>query len=229
MTPLLPSIETTTGNNPDAAVIWLHGLGADGGDFAAIVPELDLTGCPPIRFVFPHAPTMPVTVNGGYAMPAWYDIFGSDLQKREDEVGIRLSALALEALIAREVGRGIATDRIVLAGFSQGCAMVLHTGLRHPARLAGIVALSGYLPLSSQLGAQVDAANRDVPIFMAHGNADPMVVLPRAQASRDALLALGYRVQWHSYPMGHSVHPSELHDIALFLQSVLVPRRDQLS
>jgi len=229
MTPLLPSIETTTGNNPDAAVIWLHGLGADGGDFAAIVPELDLTGCPPIRFVFPHAPTMPVTVNGGYAMPAWYDIFGSDLQKREDEVGIRRSALALEALIAREVGRGIATDRIVLAGFSQGCAMVLHTGLRHPARLAGIVALSGYLPLSSQLGAQVDAANRDVPIFMAHGNADPMVVLPRAQASRDALLALGYRVQWHSYPMGHSVHPSELHDIALFLQSVLVPRRDQLS
>lgn len=223
MTPLLPSIETTTGESPQAAVIWLHGLGADGNDFAAIVPELDLSACPPIRFVFPHAPTMPVTMNGGYEMPAWYDILGSDLVKREDEAGIRRSALALEALIAREVQRGVAAERIVLAGFSQGCAMALHTGLRHSSRLAGIVALSGYLPLAGQLAEQASSANRDVPIFMAHGTADPMVVLPRAEASRDALLALGYGVQWHTYPMQHSVHPQELHDIGLFLQSVLAP------
>ena len=224
MTTLLPHIETTTGDNPDAAVIWLHGLGADGNDFAAIVPELDLSGCPPIRFVFPHAPSMPVTMNGGYVMPAWYDILGDDMPKREDEAGIRRSAQALEALIAREVGRGIASERIVLAGFSQGCAMVLHTGLRHPSRLAGIMALSGYLPLASQLGAQASDANRSLPIYMAHGTADPMVAISRAEASRDALLALGYPVQWHSYPMQHSVHPNELHDIGLFLQSVLAPQ-----
>ncbi len=224
MTTLLPHIETTTGDNPDAAVIWLHGLGADGNDFAAIVPELDLSGCPPIRFVFPHAPSMPVTMNGGYVMPAWYDILGDDMPKREDEAGIRRSAQALEALIAREVGRGIASERIVLAGFSQGCAMVLHVGLRHPSRLAGIIALSGYLPLASQLGAQASDANRSLPIYMAHGTADPMVALPRAEASRDALRTLGYAVQWHTYPMQHSVHPRELHDIGLFLQSVLTPK-----
>ncbi len=224
MTTLLASIETTTGDNPDAAVIWLHGLGADGNDFAAIVPELDLSNCPPIRFVFPHAPTMPITINGGYVMPAWYDILNDALVKQEDEAGIRRSALALEALIAREVQRGIATERIVLAGFSQGCAMVLHVGLRHPSRLAGIIALSGYLPLAGQLAEQASAANRDTPIFMAHGTADPMVVLPRAEASRDALRTLGYAVQWHTYPMQHSVHPRELHDIGLFLQSVLTPK-----
>lgn len=224
MTTLLPSIETTTGDNPEAAVIWLHGLGADGNDFAAIVPELDLSGCPPIRFVFPHAPSMPITLNGGYVMPAWYDILGSELTKREDEDGIRRSALALEALITREVQRGIAAEHIVLAGFSQGSAMALHTGLRHPSRLAGIMALSGYLPLAGQLAEQASSANRDVPIFMAHGTADPMVVLPRAEASRDALQGLGYAVQWHTYPMPHSVHPQELHDIGLFLHSVLVPQ-----
>ena len=224
MTTLLASIETTTGDNPDAAVIWLHGLGADGNDFAAIVPELDLSNCPPIRFVFPHAPSMPITINGGYVMPAWYDILNDALVKQEDEAGIRRSALALEALIAREVQRGIATERIVLAGFSQGCAMVLHVGLRHPSRLAGIIALSGYLPLAGQLAEQASAANRDTPIFMAHGTADPMVVLPRAEASRDALRTLGYAVQWHTYPMQHSVHPRELHDIGLFLQSVLTPK-----
>lgn len=221
MTTLLPHIETTSGPNPEAAVIWLHGLGADGNDFAAIVPELDLSACPPIRFVFPHAPSIPITLNGGYVMPAWYDIAGSDLQKGEDETGIRRSALAIEALIAREVGRGITPERIVLAGFSQGCAMVLHTGLRHPVRLGGIVALSGYLPLAGQLAAEVSEANRQVPVFMAHGTADPMVVPARGEASRDALLALGYPVQWHTYPMQHSVHPQEIKDIARFLQSVL--------
>lgn len=225
MTHLLASIETTTGDKPDASVIWLHGLGADGNDFAAIVPELDLSGCPPIRFVFPHAPSMPITVNGGYVMPAWYDILGDERVQREDEAGIRRSALALGALIAREASRGIPTQRIVLAGFSQGCAMVLHTGLRHPSRLAGIVGLSGYLPLAGQLAEQASSANRDVPIFMAHGTADPMVALPRAEASRDALRSLGYAVQWHTYPMQHSVHPRELHDIGLFLQSVLAPQQ----
>jgi phospholipase/carboxylesterase len=221
MTALLSHIETTTGPNPEAAVIWLHGLGADGNDFAAIVPELDLSACPPIRFVFPHAPSIPVTLNGGYVMPAWYDILGSELQKSEDEAGIRRSSLAIEALIAREVERGIAPERIVLAGFSQGCAMVLHTGLRHPDRLGGIMALSGYLPLAGQLAGEVSDANRQVPVFMAHGTADPMVVLARGEASRDALLALGYPVQWHTYPMQHSVHPREIQDVARFLQSVL--------
>lgn len=221
MTTLLPHVEINTGSNPDAAVIWLHGLGADGNDFAAIVPELDLTGCPAIHFVFPHAPSIPVTINGGYVMPAWYDIFAADLQRREDDAGIRRSALAIEALIARENQRGVDTRRIMLAGFSQGCAVALHTGLRHPQPLAGIIALSGYLPLADSLASEASAANRPTPIFMGHGSADPMVAIGRAEASRDALRALGYAVQWHSYPMQHSVHPRELQDIALFLRSVL--------
>ena len=221
MSSTLPCIETQSGPQPTAAVIWLHGLGASGDDFAAIVPELDLAGCPPIRFVFPHAPTMPVTINGGYVMPAWYDILGTEMQRREDEAGIRASALAIEALIAREVERGIGTDRIVLAGFSQGCAMVLHTGLRYPKRLAGIMALSGYLPLAHTVAAQCSDVNRSVPVFMAHGLVDPMIVLARAEASRDALLSMGYPVQWHTYPMQHSVHPAEVKDMAQFLRSVL--------
>ena len=221
MTTLLPHIELARGPNPDAAVIWLHGLGADGNDFAAIVPELDLSGCRSIRFLFPHAPSMPVTINGGYVMPAWYDIVGADLQQREDAAGICRSALAIEALIANEVARGVQARRIVLAGFSQGCAVALHTGLRHAAPLAGIMALSGYLPLAADLAAQASAANRQTPIFMAHGSADPVVPVARGQASRDLLQSMGYPVQWHSYPMQHSVHPRELQDIGVFLQSVL--------
>ncbi len=224
MTSVLPHIETTSGANPEACVIWLHGLGADGNDFAAIVPELDLRGCPPIRFIFPHAPSMPVTINGGTVMPAWYDILGGDMQKREDEAGIRRSALAIDALIAREVERGIRTEHIVLAGFSQGCAMVLHTGLRHPSRLAGIMALSGYLPLAGELAGQASIANRGLPIYMAHGTADPMIPIARAETSRDGMRALGYPVQWHDYPMQHSVHPRELQDIGQFLRSVLAPQ-----
>ena len=223
MTTLLPGIEIDSGPDPIASVIWLHGLGADGNDFAAIVPELELAGCPPIHFVFPHAPSIAVTINGGYVMPAWYDILGTEMQKNEDEAGIRRSALAIEALITREQERGIATERIVLAGFSQGCAIALHTGLRHPSALAGIIALSGYLPLAGQLPAQASSANRMTPIFMAHGVADPMVLLARAQASRDALLALAYPVQWHTYPMQHSLHPRELEDISAFLRAVLAP------
>ena len=221
MTTLLPHIELACGPNPDATVIWLHGLGADGNDFAAIVPELDLAGCRSIRFLFPHAPSIPVTVNGGYVMPAWYDIMGTDLHKRADAAGIHRSALAIEALIANEGARGLQTQRIVLAGFSQGCAIALHTGLRHAAPLAGIMALSGYLPLAADLAAHASAANRQTPIFMAHGNADPVVPVARGQASRDLLQTMGYPVQWHAYPMQHSVHPRELQDIGAFLQSVL--------
>ncbi|MFT3719385.1 alpha/beta hydrolase [Pseudorhodoferax sp.] len=221
MSALLDTIQIETAPSPTAAVIWMHGLGASGDDFAAIVPELDLSGCAPIRFVFPHAPSMPVTVNGGYVMPAWYDIFQPDLVRREDAEGIARSARAIEALVAREVARGIAARHIVLAGFSQGCAMALHTGLRHPARLAGLIALSGYLPLAGTLAAERHPANFDTPVFMAHGTADPVVVPARAEASRDALQALGYRVQWHTYPMPHSVHPREIADISRFLQQVL--------
>ncbi len=221
MTTLLPHIELNSGPHPDAAVIWLHGLGADGNDFAAIVPELDLARCRSIRFVFPHAPSMPVTVNGGYVMPAWYDIKGADLQKSEDVAGIQRSALAIEALIANEVARGVDARRIVLAGFSQGCAVALHTGLRHGAPLAGIIALSGYLPLAASLAAEANPANRQVPVVMAHGSADPVVPIARGEASRDVLQTMGYAVQWHSYPMQHSVHPREIQDIGAFLQSVL--------
>jgi phospholipase/carboxylesterase len=206
-------------------VIWLHGLGASGDDFAAIVPELDLTGCPGIRFIFPHAPSMPVTLNGGYVMPAWYDIFGTELGagavRREDAGGITASAWAIEALIAHEVARGIASKKIVLAGFSQGCAMALHVGLRHATKLAGIMALSGYLPLAETLAVERSYANARTPIFMAHGTQDPVVLPGRGEAARAQLSALGYSVQWHTYPMPHSVHPREVADISAFLQQVL--------
>jgi phospholipase/carboxylesterase len=223
---LLPRIELESAPNPVAAVIWLHGLGADGNDFAGIVPELDLSACPPIRFVFPHAPAIPVTINGGYVMPAWYDILGANLVDRQDTEGIQKSERAIIALIENEVARGIAYRNIVLAGFSQGCAMALHTGLRLPHALAGIMALSGYLPLADRFAAERHGANARTPIFMAHGTQDPVVVLPRAEASRDALTALGYPVQWHSYSMPHSVHPQELADISAFLTQVLGKLRE---
>jgi phospholipase/carboxylesterase len=223
MTTLLPRVELESAPNPTSAVIWLHGLGADGNDFAGLVPELDLSACPPIRFVFPHAPSMPVTVNGGYVMPAWYDILGPNLVSQQDAAGIQASERAIVALIAHEVARGIPAERIVLAGFSQGCAMALHTGLRLPQRLAGIMALSGYLPLADRLAAERHAANAHTPVFMAHGTQDPVVVLARGEASRDALAALGQPVQWHSYPMPHSLHPREIADISAFLAQVLGP------
>lgn len=221
MTTLLPRIEIESAPQPDAAVIWLHGLGADGNDFAALVPELDLRNCPAIRFVFPHAPELPVTINGGYVMPAWYDILGADLVQRQDAAGIHRSGAAITALIENEIARGVAANRIVLAGFSQGCAMALHTGLRYPQRLAGIVALSGYLPLSDSLALERSFANTNTPILMCHGSMDPVVAPQRGAASRDQLSALGYAVQWHSYPMEHSVHPQEIADISAFLQRVL--------
>ena len=217
----LETIEIETGPNPSAAIIVLHGLGADGNDFVPIAQEWDLQAAGQVRYVFPHAPVMPVTINNGYAMRAWYDIMGTETERREDEAGLRASVVAIEALIAQQVARGIAAARIVLAGFSQGCAMSLMTGLRHKERLAGIVGMSGYLPMAASTGAERTDANALVPIFLAHGNQDPMIALDRAVASRDALLALGYEVEWRQYPMGHSVHPQEIVDINRWLLKVL--------
>ena len=221
---LLPCIELETAPNPTAAVLWLHGLGADGNDFVPIIPELDLTGCPGIRFVFPSAPSMPVTVNGGYVMPAWYDIVGRDLMDQEDAAGIQKSAESIVQLIEREVSRGIAYENIVLAGFSQGCAMVLQIGLRFPHKLAGIIALSGYLPLAVTLPLEKHTANQSTPIFMAHGEYDPVVALERAEASHALLEKMGYAVHWNEYPMEHSVNREELADISHFLQQVLASK-----
>jgi phospholipase/carboxylesterase len=213
----LEAIEIETGGTPGATVVVLHGLGADGNDFVPICDELDLAGAGPVRFVFPHAPMRPVTVNGGYVMRAWYDILGTDLVRREDEAGLRASREAIEAVLARERARGIEAGRIVLMGFSQGCAMSLMTGLRHGERLAGIVGLSGYLPLAAQTAAERSEANRDTPVFMAHGLRDPVVPVARAVASRDALQALGQPVEWHDYPIEHTVSIEELRDLERWL------------
>lgn len=221
MSTLLPHLTLETAPQPTSAVIWLHGLGADGHDFASLVPELDLQGCAPIRFLFPHAPSIPVTINNGYVMPAWFDILGMNGQGPKDEAGIRRSEASIRALIAQERGRGIAAERIVLAGFSQGCALALHTGLRFEERLAGIVALSGFLPLAEKIAAERHATNADTPVFMAHGSLDPVVRVERGADSRDTLTALGQPVQWHSYPMEHSLCAAEVADISAFLQRVL--------
>jgi phospholipase/carboxylesterase len=222
---MLETIEIETAPNPGASVILLHGLGADGNDFVPIADELDLSAAGPVRFVFPHAPMRPVTINGGYTMRAWYDILGTELDgtgaRREDEAGLRASLAEVEALIAKERSRGIAARRIVLAGFSQGCAMALLTGLRHAERLAGVLGLSGYLPLAATLAAERSAANADVPIFLAHGTQDPVVAIARATASRDALTALGYDVEWHAYPMPHAVCAQEIADVNRWLLNVL--------
>jgi phospholipase/carboxylesterase len=223
---MLPCIELETAPNPSAAVIWLHGLGADGNDFVPIIPELRLEGCPGIRFVFPSAPSMPVTVNGGYVMPAWYDIVGRNLMDQEDAAGIHRSATSIVELIEREASRGIAYDNIVLAGFSQGCAMALHIGLRFPHKLAGIIALSGYLPLAMSMNTEKHSANQNTPIFMGHGLYDAVVVPERAEASYAALEKMGYQVNWNEYPMEHSVNREELMDISRFLQSVLIKPSD---
>jgi phospholipase/carboxylesterase len=220
MTQLLECLEVQTGPNPAGTVIWMHGLGADGNDFAPIVREFDMAGCPPMRYVFPHAPMMPVTINDGYVMRAWYDILGTDLVRREDEAGIRNSAQHIEALIAREKARGVASQHIALAGFSQGCAMTLFTGLRHSEPLAGLIALSGYLPIADKTAGEAHAANKATPIFMAHGTHDPVVPIDRAEASRAALQALGYTIQWQSYPMQHGVHPDEIDAIAEFFKAI---------
>jgi phospholipase/carboxylesterase len=219
---LLDCVEHETGQQPTHSVIWLHGLGADGHDFAPIVPELRLPASLAVRFVFPHASIQPVTINGGMAMRSWYDILTPNLVKREDEVGIRVSEQAVQALIARENARGVPSSRIVLAGFSQGCAMTLHTGIRFREKLAGLMGLSGYLPLIDMAAQERHPANANTPIFLAHGTHDPVVTLERAEASRAKLVDLGYVVQWHTYPMPHSVCAQEIDDISSFLQSVLL-------
>ena len=219
--PELPEcLERETGARPDAAVIWLHGLGADGHDFEPLVPMLGLPPRLALRFIFPHAPLRPVTINMGMRMRAWYDVVSLG-GGQEDAAGIRASQGLLEALIARERTRGVSAQRIVLAGFSQGGAIALQTGLRHAERLGGIMALSTWLPLAASLEAERHAINRDLPIFMVHGTHDEMIGLDRAKQSRARLEALGYAPEWHQYPMGHAVCPEEIGAIALWLGKVL--------
>ena len=217
---LLPSVEVETRPRPSHAVIWLHGLGADGNDFVQAVDAIPLPRIG-IRFVFPHAPMKPVTINGGFVMRAWYDILGPDLSARQDEHGIRASQLAVDALIAREAERGIPAPRIVLAGFSQGGVIALHTGLRHGRKLAGIMALSGYLALHKTTQSERASANELTSIFMAHGQSDPIVPIAAGRLSRDFLKQLGYPVEWHEYDMPHSVCVEELEEIGTWLQQVL--------
>ena len=214
----LETIEIETAPNPRASIIWLHGLGADGNDFAPLADEIALPA--PARYIFPHAPMMPVSINDGYVMRAWYDISDAAI-RREDEDGVRASQQSLEVLLAREKSRGVTASRIVLAGFSQGGAIALQTGLRHGERLAGVMALSTYVPLADQLAKEASPANRGVPIFMAHGTADPMIAFARAQASRDLLLERGYAVEWHEYQMQHAVCPQEIAAIGAWLRRVL--------
>ena len=220
MSSTLETLEISTSEKPSAAVIWMHGLGADASDFASMPQQLDLDGCPGIRFIFPNAPTMPVTINGGYVMRAWYDILGTDLVRREDEAGLRTSQGLIDDLIATEKARGIPAERIVLAGFSQGCAMTLQTGLRYPEKLAGLLCLSGYVPLNATVAAERSAANQDTPIFMVHGRADPVIPIQRAIDSRDLLVKLGYTIEWHEYAMQHAVCPEEIGDIGKWLRGV---------
>jgi len=215
----LTTIKLETAPNPTVSVIWMHGLGADGDDFVPVVKQLDLRNCPPIRFVFPNAPRIPVTVNGGYVMPAWYDIRALDIPDREDEAGIRASQKSIEELI--QIERAGGAQKIILAGFSQGCAMALQVGLRQQAKLAGLLCLSGYLPLPHTLLKEHQVANLDMPIFLAHGAADSVLPLQRAQQSRDLLIQLGYDVRWHEYPMEHTVSILEIEEIGAWFRRIL--------
>ena len=216
----LEHIELTTGAEPRGTVIWMHGLGADGWDFVPVVRELPLPEALQLRFIFPHAPERPVTINNGFVMRAWYDISQSDIARVPDEKGIRESQAAVEAIVEREKKRGIEPSAIVLAGFSQGGAIALQTGLRLRDRLAGIAALSTYLPLEDSLDREATDANKATPIFMAHGTEDPVIPMKLAEISQQALRMRGYNVEWHSYAMAHSVHPDEVQDLAEFLARV---------
>lgn len=218
---MLDIIEAESGPDPVATIVILHGLGADGNDFVPVAEELDLSAVGSVRFIFPHAPVMPVTINGGYRMRAWYDILGTEAEGVQDEEGLRRSQALIEGLLAREKQRGMPAGRIVLAGFSQGCAMALLAGLRHPERLAGIVGLSGYLPLAETTTAERHPANAGTPIFLAHGTYDPVIALERATSSRDALRALGHEVEWHEYMMPHAVCPPEIEELNAWLLRVL--------
>jgi phospholipase/carboxylesterase len=219
--PLLESVEVATGRVPQASVIWMHGLGADGHDFEPVVPQLGAAVSQPLRFIFPHAPVRPVSFNGGMPMRSWYDIVALDRTSKEDEHGLAESAARVTALIERENERGITDGRIVLAGFSQGGALSLYLGTRYPQRLAGLVVLSSYLPLAGKLAAEASAANRTTPIFMAHGTLDGVIDESMGLESRSLLAAQGYAVEWHTYPMDHAVCEREIADIAAFLQRML--------
>jgi phospholipase/carboxylesterase len=221
---LLETIDIETGKNPTASIIWMHGLGADGNDFVPIVGELGLDSAPAVRFVFPHAPMRPVTINNGYVMRAWYDVSFGDLEgksRRADEQGVRESQAQINALIEREEKRGVPAANVLLAGFSQGGAIALHTGLRHPRKLAGVMALSTYLPLGESLPAEASAVNKDTPVFMAHGLFDPVVPLMMGAGSMTFLAGLGYPVAWHQYPMQHSVCQQEIQDMGAWLRKIL--------
>ncbi|MFM2056900.1 MAG: hypothetical protein RLY71_1285 [Pseudomonadota bacterium] len=220
----LETLQLQSGDAPVASIVVLHGLGADGSDFVPIARELDLSAIGPVRFVFPHAPVRPVSLNSGMRMRAWYDIYPPGPARREDEVGLRASVLEVQALLDAESARGIPPERTVLMGFSQGCAMTLLAGLRAPQRLAGLAGLSGYLPLAASTAAERSAANRDVPLFLAHGRFDPVVVPERGLAARDMLVALGYEVEWHDYPMEHSVCQEEIGDLNDWLLRVLAAK-----
>jgi phospholipase/carboxylesterase len=217
----LKTVELASAPNPTVSVIWMHGLGADGNDFVPIVKELDLTGCPAIRFVFPHAPMLEVTINGGRLMPAWFDISSSEFGRDDDEKTVRDSQVDINALIEREKERGIAADKILIAGFSQGCAMTFQTALRHPEKLGGLLCLSGYLPLESSFEAERTAANQHTPIYYGHGRGDQVIPITRAQQSLALLQKHGYDVEWHEYNMPHSVCMEEIVDISNFLKRVL--------
>jgi phospholipase/carboxylesterase len=217
----LPRVEVEPARPAKSAVVWLHGLGADGHDFEPIVPYLGLGEDAGVRFVFPHAERRAVTINMGLIMRAWYDIRGADLRDDPDEAGVRRSAAQVRALIARENERGVPCRRIVLAGFSQGGAMALHVALRHAEPLAGVVALSCYLVCGESLESETSEAGRRLEIFQAHGTEDPLVPLERGREARDRLLSLGCRVEWRTYPMGHEVHPGEIQDIGAWLKGRL--------
>lgn len=217
----LNTLDYQTGDSPKSTIVILHGLGASATDFVPVARELDLSALGDVRFVFPFAPVRPVTINGNMPMPAWYDILDADLVRREDEPSLRESAAGLQDLLDREIARGVPASRIVLGGFSQGCAMTLLAGLRAPQRLGGLLGMSGYLPLAATTAAERSEANRDVPVFLAHGRMDPVVPYARGTASRDALVELGYPVEWHDYPMQHSVSQEEIADVEAWLLKVL--------
>ena len=216
----LETVTVETGPNPTFSIIWMHGLGADGHDFEPLVPELLEDGMPSLRFVFPHAPLRPVTINNGYQMRAWFDIIGIDRRSAEDFEGIAATAAAIDGLIKQENERGVATARIALAGFSQGGAMALHIATRHPEQFAGVIALSCYLPLSKDLATTRSAANQTTPVFMAHGIQDPVVPYALGDESRQLLQAAGYPVEWHSYPMPHALCEPEVTDLRAWLGRV---------
>ena len=222
---MLDTLERETGPHPLWSVVWLHGLGADGHDFAPIVPELVRPGWPPLRFVFPHAPVRPVTINNGVRMRAWYDILGLEIAQRQDESGVRESIGFVDQLIEREAERGIPSERVFVAGFSQGGAIALAAGLRHPRPLAGVIALSTYLPIAQHSDAERSEANRALPVFMAHGDQDPVVGHALGVMSRDYLQRMGHPVDWHSYPMPHAVCPEEIADLSRWIAARMAAAR----